>query len=427
MQRLIAQTIVLQGLGVLLMLGTTLLIARAGGAPVQGSFALVKSINDLQVALFCFGMPSAIVYLLNRTGSGHRVIYRWARRYTFLLLLTLPAVNIGLMSLINPGMPWTELLTRAALIGVASACGTGFALLRALLLVHTDGTMFSIMSILPWAIIAACVAFLIQRSPFVIEIAYGVSGVVSLWAIDWWVRRLLFAKPGETEDGPIDLRVLKDQSINILVQATLFGVQVFMTNALLEAQDASLRSAGLFNVASMVITLPNLLVALAAPVLFNRWSKMLDLGGYRQIRNNSLKLAALAQGLAIAAIPLIAPLLALVFGAQFVQARDACLVMLFAVFAVFATRIITPALQGIGGNRTVTWSCVARLTAVGAGFAAVSLIGYSWLLAVSVGWALGEYAALMVLLWAQPPLKAANQEAAGADYRATSLSVEPTR
>lgn len=427
MQRLIAQTIVLQGLGVLLMLATTLLIARAGGVTIQGSFALVKSINDLQVALFCFGMPPAIVYLLNRTGSGHRVIYRWARRYTFLLLLILPAVNVGVMSFINPGMPWTELIIRAGLIGVASACGTGFALQRALLLVHTDGAIFSIISILPWAIIAVCVASLIQRSPFVIEIAYGLSGVVSLLAIDWWLRRFLVGEPTETEGGPIDFRVLKDQSINILVQATLFGIQVFMTNALLEAQDTSLRSAGLFNIASMVITLPNLLVALAAPVLFNRWTKGLDLVGYRQIRNNSLKLAALAQVLAIAVIPLIAPLLRLVFGAQFVQARDACLVMLFAVFAVFATRIITPALQGIGRNRTVTWSCVARLAAVGTGFVAVELTGYSWLLAVSVGWALGEYAALMVLLSAQPPQKAANQPAAGSDYRAPSLSVEPIR
>jgi O-antigen/teichoic acid export membrane protein len=268
------------------------------------------------------------------------------------------------------------------------------------------------------------VAFLIQRSPFVIEIAYGVSGVVSLLAIDWWVRRLLFARHAETDDGPIDLRVLRDQSINILIQATLFGVQVFMTNALLEDRDSSLRSAGLFNVASMVITLPSLLVALVAPVLFNRWSKNLDLGGYIHIRNNSLKLAALAQGLAIAAIPLISPLLGLVFGVQFAQARDLCLVMLFAVFAVFATRIITPALQGLGGNRTVTWSCVARLAAVGAGFVAVGLMGYSWLLAISIGWVLGEYAALLVLLFAKPP-KMANQEAAGADYLALSPSVGP--
>ena len=87
MRKLLAQTFAIQGIGVMLMVGVTIMVARWGGTVSQGSFAIVKSTTDLMVAAFSLGLPPAIVFLLNRTGTGHAAVYRLILRYGLALML----------------------------------------------------------------------------------------------------------------------------------------------------------------------------------------------------------------------------------------------------------------------------------------------------------------------------------------------------
>ena len=117
MRRLLVQTSVIQSLGMVLMLMTTLLVSRFAGPSTQGSLALVKSFNDLQVAVFSLGLPSAIVIMLNRTGRGHRSVLRLVWKYGLALLLLLPPINLALLALTGSSPEDGTIYLQAVLIG----------------------------------------------------------------------------------------------------------------------------------------------------------------------------------------------------------------------------------------------------------------------------------------------------------------------
>jgi O-antigen/teichoic acid export membrane protein len=397
-KRILAQTLSIQSLGVLLMFITTLLVSRLGGANAQGNFAFVKSMNDFQVAVFSFGMPSAIVYLLNLHDNAHFKMLRFIWLYSFILLIILPIFSYGVLYWIYPELNIYSRINPALLIGMSSALLTGYGLQRAVLLVRNDGPIFSILSIVPACVVVISIIIFLNRTIIAAEIAYALAGLISIIFMHIALRRALRGLPPDDPELPIDWRVLRTQSSHVFAQGILFGLQVFLTNAALESANPNLVAVGLFNVASMVITLPNLLVSLVAPVLFNRWSKSLTWAGYATIKRFALILATTAQGLAFLTIPLVIPVLSFVFGPEFEAASEATTIMLGSVLAVFAGRILTPALQGLGQNWIVTWSCVARL-ALGAIIAIfVSSLGYPPIIYFAIGWLGGEYAALLIII-----------------------------
>ena len=397
MRRLLIQTSAIQSLGVVFLIATTLIVSRFSGPSTQGSFALVKSFNDLQVAIFSLGLPPAIVIMLNRTQRGHHAIERVIGRYGIVLLLVLPPINFGLLS-------WTKadhdlILLQATLIGWGSAFFTVFAFLRALLLVHTDGPKFSLISISHWLFIFVTAVLLLNRTDLIFEIAYFTAGLCALLAIYAMIRQYQpRALPPAVHDT-VDWRMLRVQSTYVMIQTVLYGLQPFLTNAFLARVDPTLAMTGLFNIAALLITLPNLLVALIAPVLLNRWSKELDWHSYASVQRHALLAGAFGQVAALLALPLLPEAMRLVFGEAFVSAAAPTRILLLAVFAVIAGRILTPALQGLERNDIVSWSCGMRVLAILAGtLAAHFAMGQSLILALAVGWCVGEYAALAFLL-----------------------------
>lgn len=379
----------------------TLLVSRLGGPEAQGSFALVKSATDLLVGIFSLGLPSAIIYLLNKSSGGQYVIYRHSIRYGLILAIVLP-VLIGAATIVSGSETnISAAVIRSTAIGLAAALFTQFALMRAILLVYTDGPLFSTLAIVQWFVLAAVALPLLNTSIYVFELAYFVAGAVCLGVVMLYLRHfgVNTAITAEQEPTSIDWLVLCKQSGHVFVQSGLFALQPFLTNAVLARHDPSLTAAGLFNVASLVITLPNLLVALVAPVLFNRWSKSLDWIGLTKVTRNAWWVGVAGQLLALAALPLVKPVIILIFGAPFVAAAQATQIMLFATLAIITGRILTPALQGLGLTHVATWSCLSRmivgiLVAIFALFCAPT----PPLVAMAIAWCISEYAALGVLL-----------------------------
>lgn len=399
MKRAIVQTILVQGLGVLVMLVTTLVIARTGGVNVQGSFALVKSINDLQVAICSMGVPAGVVYMLNKTEVGHRPLFRLSLLYGAVLLVILIVFDAGLLMIIRPAIDGATLALTAGLLGVAAALSTAYALQRGIVLVQTDGLAFSLLSVVPSVAIALTIVVLLNRVQHPVEIAYALSGVLCVVASSAYLRRSLRSMPlGTCVD--VDWTMLRRQSSQVFLQAVILGLQFFLSNAWLESMDATLALAGLFAIASMSVTLPNQLIAMVSPILYNRWSQSLDVNGFPILQRNILLLATGAQALAFVGMALVPLLVPLIFGAPFVAAVPAVWILLCTPFAVVAGRLLTPALQGMGNVGLVTWSCAVRLLVIGLVVPAASAQGFSPLIAISMAWALGEYCALGVLMLA---------------------------
>jgi O-antigen/teichoic acid export membrane protein len=398
MRRVLTQTVIIQSFGMALILSTTLFVSRIGGPDAQGGLALVKSISDLQVAICSLGLPSGIVYVLNKTGQGHRPAFRISLLYALFLIIALTVLDVILLHFIRPESGIYHLLIQAALFGSASGLATGYALQRGIVLVQSDSWAFSLLSVLPAVVIATTVVLLLRSTPFAVELAYAISGLLCLTASTLYLRVSLGERPNGSH-ADVDWSTLRQQSLNVFLQGIIFGFQVFLTNAWLESIDATLKIAGLFAIASMVITLPNQLIAMVAPVLFNRWSKMLDWRGYRVIRRNSALLALGGQTLGFLSIPLVGVVLGWVFGTPFLAAQTATMIMLTSLFAVITGRILTPALQGLGCNWIVTLSGIARFLVGSALAATVYQLYHSPLTALAVGWVVGEYAALAILIF----------------------------
>lgn len=407
MRKVLLQTATIQGMGVMLMFAVTLLVARLGGPSEQGSFAFVKSTTDFLVSIFSLGLPPAIVYLLNRTGDGHNMIYRYSLSYGVVLTLSLP-VLVWIVAR-QSGLPEDKisLVFRSVAIGCAGAWLTTFALLRGLILVHSDGPIFSLISILQWIVIAIVAVLLLNRNDFVFEAAYFMAGAISVAAALFYLKFLNGNAPAEynlyslryRRSPSVNWSMLKNQSLHVLLQSSLLGAQPFVTNAALAHSDSKLELIGIFNVASFGMLIPNLLVSLVAPVLYNRWSKSLQWSSLNQVIYRSLLIACFVQ---ISTLPLITYtefFIQFTFGEDFVAASPAARIMLLAVFAVVAGRIITPALQGIGATQWVTYSCVVRIVAgIFVGSVGIICIGQSALVAIALAWCLAEYAALLTLL-----------------------------
>ncbi|MFM6852694.1 MAG: hypothetical protein ACKOUM_01265, partial [Sphingopyxis sp.] len=392
-------TVIVQALGMMLVLATSLFVARMGGAQAQGALALVKSVTDLQVAICSLGLPSGMIFMLNKTGTGHRPLFRLSIGYGAVLLLVLSAFNAGLLAVIRPALDGPTLALTAILLGVAAALSTAYALQRGVALVRTDGLVFSLLSVMPAVVISLTIVALLNRAPHPVEIAYALSGLLCVVASSAYLRHSLRGLP-RGGPGDVDWAMLRRQSSHVFFQAVILGLQFFLSNAWLEWMDASLALAGLFAIASMAVTLPNQLVAMVSPILYNRWSQTLDVAGFAVVRRNILVLAAGAQVLAFIGMALVPYVVPLIFGAPFAAAVPAVCVLLCTPFAVVAGRVLTPALQGMGDVALVTWSCAVRLVLIGIAVPVVRAMGLDPLLAISTVWVVGEYGALAVLMLA---------------------------
>ena len=165
---------------------------------------------------------------------------------------------------------------------------------------------------------------------------------------------------------------------------------------------ANTADIGYFSIASLMIVGPNLLVAMVAPVLFNRWSKVLTAEKIFPILKNILIFSIMIQALGLFFWPFLSPIIIFIFGADFAQTVPLMSILLFSVLAVLATRGMTPAFQGIGKNNWVTYSCGTRFIAILMGLLTLALpeTQMNTLETAAWSWVLGEYAALIILTFA---------------------------
>ncbi|MEZ5696736.1 MAG: hypothetical protein R3E18_09965 [Sphingomonadaceae bacterium] len=265
-------------------------------------------------------------------------------RYGLALMLVLPLVSLYFLGVAEVGAYNGQLVVQAIAIGLASAWLTQFALLRGLLLTFTDGPAFSALSVMQWFILGAVTVVLLGHTTFVFEIGYAVSGALSMAVIIVYLRRFL-STAEHTGGNSINWRTLRVQSTHVLLQAGLFGVQPFLTNSMLARWGNGLQEVGLFNVASMVVTLPNVLVlprcaGFCSTAGANR-SIGPDFAGRPQWVNSLVPRARLA----LLASPLVSSVVARWFLVRnLVALRMPHKYYCSAIFAIVAGQILTPAL-----------------------------------------------------------------------------------
>ena len=416
MRRLITITLGIQSLGVVATFLLTFAVARFAGPEVQGVFATYKSLFDFEIALLVFGLPSGLVYYLNKQPEHKSYFFRWAFWFGLLLVPAILAINLAAVPslVLNTGVFDQPLLPAIALTA-AVAMMICYSLYRAIYLTLDDGSRFSWLSVLPPVLALVFILFAVSTGLVSIPVAYAAVGVCSLTAAVTMLKPRLAPSAGSV-GTPIGWSIIRSQSAHVYAQSLLFGLQPVMTFYIMRKFGAGDAEIGQFNIAALTIAGPNLLVAMVAPVFFNRWSKSL---APRDLKDLVWRMALFSAGcqlaslLVIPAAPYIVPG---VFGSGFTASIEPVVILLFAVFAVFLGRCLTPALQGLGRNDQVTVSCLARIIVLAMGVLVLIVSEQSDLIGwAAYSWLAGEYAALFILLgaayrtWARAAVSASTQ------------------
>lgn len=387
--------VVIQTLGAASSFVVIAALARVAGPAVQGEFAVYKSLVDVQVALLTLGLPSGFVYVVNKGLIPPALLAkRSAQGIPVFLVLGGVITSIYLATRSEPtehGLPVT-----ATLLAVAVAATTFYALMRGIVLTRTDGAGFAWLSALPPISLTVLAITGVALDWWSLAVAFAASALVAAVAAVALHRSSRSPEPttGLAESAWTSLR---KQSFHSFLQGLFQSGAIFATIAMMQVLGARVADVGHFNVASLAVVGPNLLVAMIAPVLYSRWTKTLTRAGRGPLIGRSLRIAAGMQVLALLLLPVITPVLTFLLGDDYRPAAVAMMPLLLAVLPLAATRIIAPALQATGDTSVASVAWGIRLAAP------LVLAPLAWLIDDVVLWAtlitaIGEYAALVAML-----------------------------
>lgn len=390
---------IVQSLGVVATVALTILIANLGGPEAQGRFATYKSIHDLQILLLTLGLPSGIVYIVNKKLAGPNRLVPLMLRYS--LAVTVPGVLItgGAVSLLLPELSTREVSWAVLLLTIAVSSGVAFALLRSVILTQNDGFGFASISTLPNLLLLPLMALAVGWHFSSMPMAYLVADLVAASIAYGYVRSLLRDTGKESPPHPAARRALREQSGHVFLQSLMLGAQPFVTIFILQRAGAGHEVVGYFNLASMVLTAPNLLVAMVAPILYNRWAKELEPEGLVPLMRRVLRFGVGLQVLSLAFVPALPLLVSSIAGSAFDPSAAPAGILTLGILPLLVTRWLGPAFQGLGRTRVLTLSCGARL-----GLVTLSGVVFIWvdslLIWTAIAWVVAEYAAMLIVVGA---------------------------
>lgn len=394
-RRNLVVNVVVQTLGAASSFVVIAALARVAGPSVQGEFAVYKSLIDVQVALLTLGLPSGFVYVVNKGLIPVTTLARGAARGLPVFLAVGLAISLGYLAT-RSELTEHGLAATAGLLAVAVAATTYYALMRGIVLTQTDGAGFAWLSALPPISLMVLAVTGVGTGSWSLAVSFAASATLAAGAAVALYIRTRPAGP-VSPASPQAVPVLRKQSLHSFLQGLFQSGAIFATIAVMQALGASVSDVGHFNVASLAVVGPNLLVAMIAPVLYSRWTRTLTRSTRGPLVVRALRIAAAMQALALPLTFVITPLLVLLLGEAYEPAAHAMVPLLLAVLPLAATRIIAPALQATGDTSiaSVAWGIRLAAPVVLAPFALLIDDVVVW---ATVATAIGEYAALAAML-----------------------------
>ena len=394
-RRNLVLNVVIQTLGAASSFVVVAALARVAGPAVQGEFAVYKSLVDVQVALLTLGLPSGFVYVVNLGLIPAATLVRWSARGIPVFLVLGAVITASYLATRSEPTEHGLVLT-SGLLAVAVAATTFYALMRGIVLTQTDGAGFAWLSALPPISLMVLATCGVGFGWWSLAPAFAASALLAALAAVG-LHRAKRVPEQVMEQAASAWSTLRKQSSHSFLQGVFQSGAIFATIAMMQVLGARVADVGHFNVASLAVVGPNLLVAMIAPVLYSRWTKTLTREGRGPLIGRSLRIAAVMQALALLLLPVITPTLTFLLGEDYRPAAVAMMPLLLAVLPLAATRIIAPALQATGDTAVASVAWGIRLAAP------FVLVPLAWLIDDIVLWAtvmtaIGEYAALAAML-----------------------------
>lgn len=383
---------------------TTVLLARFGGAELQGRYSLVKAELDFLTALLLCGLPQAVFYFLEKGRLSVSVARQIIVAQTVIgasIALAWKTL-VGTASDANSG---TALLAGA--YGAALGGMLGFAVVRAAILALQSSRVFSFYSAAPsvLVLVGVIVAFLVNGKDttraelaLVFASAYGATLLVGFGML------VSSSSPRKGVLGASLMRQLAAYGAatwmaSISQAACVFGLLYWVESQLGGSRAAGVFAAGLALVL-VVVTPLNLIV----PILFRNWSRASSVERRREFVDMAVIVVAGA-GIGVAAMAVFgSEIVSIIFGQEYIQHAHTMFVLFLGVAPECVLRLCGVSFNSTGHPWITVVVEAVRLALLGTGILAFgnSLVTVAWIwvlafvgamfiaLSIALGWTPGR-------------------------------------
>lgn len=351
----------IQGLGSLAILLCTVLLARSGGATLQGSFSSVKAEIDFLSALFLFGLPQALFYYLHTSGLSQRTFF-----WVIVGQTLLATVGGGAYWLVASGEK-SRTLVSAVLIAFAVGLSVAYGALRGAVLACRSARLFSLISAAPNVLIlvtAATAAVLRQfhgdlvlRMLQLFGLAYLVSAAIAVLAIAGVSLSI-------SGGNAVSARRLYEYGAATWISPVLQSTVVLVVVKHIGAMPTGTALVGVFSAALLLINLVLTPLNLAAPVLFKQWTEVTQKARVKEMWIIAMSMAAGTLTLAAILVAFGKPLLTAVFGIEYASRHDVFALMCLSILPLGMLKLWGLMFSAAGRPYVPVWIDAVRAVAV---------------------------------------------------------------
>ncbi|MGL5218816.1 MAG: hypothetical protein ACRC8G_04855 [Plesiomonas shigelloides] len=267
----IISAIAIQSLGTVASFATVWIISNKLGMDRQGEFAVLKSWIDFLVVLGCFGLPQSVIYIINKYNVKKEFLVNAGVIYSVSLVIPFFFLSF-LWGRIYSGREIE--IFGFVLVSISSTLLVAHSILRGIYLTENDGVIFSLISIVPAVFLFISIYIGIFLGGVNFYISYTCASLFSFIAVLSLLLRYFFSK-SECADV-LYFNELFVKGFDAFLQAISVAVLPMFTYAFFSLAGINDSLIGGFNIASYLYMIFAIPFGMIAPILFNRWSKLLD-------------------------------------------------------------------------------------------------------------------------------------------------------
>ena len=387
-------TLVFQILGLGSTALTQVLITRRYGPQGQGYLCYWKSTVEFVASIGLFGLPQALVYLLN----AHSLQAKWAIKLSTYYCIALGLLGAGVTSAMwlfraSP-LQGFDRLAMASIV-IASTTMILHGLYRSISLSTRSIVIFNLITIMP-AVISLCL-YAVWRSAKPKELVLVV--IVAWVASSLAAALILNFNPfsGRLDELSITLEKIK-QTVGYSFWSFIPGLSYSLVIAgsyRLIHQEEGDAGVGQFSVSLLILSMAVLPLTMIVPILYDTWSKEANRPNNRR---SFLALSHLGTMFGILAcilgVILVEPVTLTVFGSAFSPSVRTTKFMLLSAYAIYQTRLLSAMLLAVGRPHTVAFAAVLRSGVI---FLAISQEIFGSTDGLAWAWNVGEYISVLYM------------------------------
>ena len=398
--RKIGLTLGCQMVGVAAVALANVIIAQRYGPTGQGYLSHYRSMVLLVAMVGAFGLPQALVYMINKAKATKQWTVKFSSYYT--LLFGLACVVVFAVGFFSGGQELVGFGKLATIAIVLAGTGTLLHdLYRAISLASCKVLTFNLITIMP--AVVACLLFYFwspanyEQLVFVLVFATAISALIA--------RFVLQDKSNSHSLSLLGFRNSLERfrfsftfGFWSFLPGVLFNLIAVLTYTLLRSGANGDHAAGQFSIAVLVLTFALMPLERVMPLLFDSWSKHAI---SEQRRQSFVMLTHLGFVVSLIVAPvgwmLARPVILKVFGPDFEPAVFPTQVFILASYVFYQSRLLASLLLASGKPRLPAGAAVLRC-----GVLALVLIWADQVnvLTAVIAWTVGEMFAVAFLVYA---------------------------